>query len=134
MTYPEVAEQLSVRVCWGDDCTVERIEGRSRAHQDGWCDLSGKVHWRDRRVNRWGLYRFLKLVVTSKLGLQPVRGGPYRTWAMASGAFDLGLEVGVRFSRKILAEDRTLVRSWLAAGYGQDMDDDTRRKVSRWAR
>lgn len=133
MTYDEIAEKLGVGLCKACPAEVARKPG---THYYGWAGLSGstKVHWRERQVRRQGLYRFLKLVTSVKLGTQAMRAGPERTWLEAAGAFDLALSLGVRFSREILADDRARVRSWLAGGWGQNMDDDTRRKVSRWSR
>lgn len=131
MTYPEIAAEHGLRLC---SSACDLAATLAIDHEKGWPAYNDVIHWRDRRVTRRGLYRFLKLVVVAKMGLQQMRGGPERTWLMATGSFDLALSLGIRFSREILADDRALVRSWMATGWGQNMDDETRRKVARWAR
>ncbi len=127
MRYRWAAESIGVPLCH-DNC---RLGGN---HVVGWVSINGQVHWSERRMNRWGLYRFLKLAVVSKLGLQQMKAGPEKTWLMSTGAFDLALSLGYRLKRDILAQDRADVRSWMASGWGQNMDDETRKKVSQWAR
>ena len=61
------------------------------------------MHSTHRRVVRGGLYRFLKLVVELRYGIHTE---PEHTWFTAAGAYDLGLELGVRFSGDVMELDR----------------------------
>lgn len=60
LSYPLVALELGIRLCTGEPCD-------QRDHEAGaWSwDV---VHWRDRRVTKSGLYRFLRLAA---LALNP---------------------------------------------------------------
>jgi hypothetical protein len=130
MTYEEIAQGFGFRLCPGAEvCGIHFVD-----HELGWPSYDNGIHWRPRQVRKHGLYRFLKHVVVLRMGLQPMRGGPEKLWLLSAGAYDLALSLGVRLPREILAQDRTLVRSWLATGYGPNTDDETRRKIQRWAR
>lgn len=139
MTYPEVVSRLAARgkpltVCWG--CELE--EGRAHrpargrlSHVEGWVDITGRIHFVDRRLNRPGLYRFLKFAARSMAGTSTAQQG-YRVWVESTLAYDLGLEIRIRFPREYAATERALVRSWLA-NFGERIDKETRRKMARWA-
>jgi hypothetical protein len=56
-----IADRLSVTLCAGID-PRSGAYCRQGDHEAGWAE-PGVVHWRDRRVSRAGLHRFLRLVV-----------------------------------------------------------------------
>lgn len=63
MTFPDVAAQLGVTICGPNDlCRQSQID-----HDRGEYSLTlGMVHWRERRMTKAGLYRFLRLVALAK--------------------------------------------------------------------
>lgn len=103
MTYAELAERYNVNLCQGECGWGSSIHTRGMVWDKA-------LHWRDRRVQRNGLYKFLKLVA------QYHREGAGKEEAAAvhavnSFAYRTALhDLGIRFPRAYSAEDRARVR------------------------
>jgi len=122
VTYEGLAARFRVRLCPGGD-TFNHEQGQYDQYR-------GIIHWRPRRVTKPGLRRFLKLVMTSMLGLAFFKE-PEKTYWAAAGAEDLARQLHVRFPRHYADLDRARVREALP---GANLDKETRRMIERWAR
>jgi len=135
VTYAELAERYGVPLCQGE-CAV-------KGHEKGFVARGG-VHWRERRVTRLGLYRFLLLVAevefarVSTLLIRPGMGAwmrvqyPYalHMWAQKTAVNDLR----VRFPRSFSSTRRALVRARMRdyAARGLPKPPEWER-IHRWA-
>lgn len=130
-TYDSVASALGARLC-GPQCW--KGDGRQYTlvqHTRGFVDTWGVVHWRRRGMVHRGLHAFLKLVARARLGTEETTE-VWRIWVEATEAYELGIQLGVRFPREYSADDRARVRALLAKGPA--LDEETRERITRWAR
>jgi hypothetical protein len=124
LTYVGLAERFGVEICTGW-CG----EG---GHNDGW--WGGKrIHFRERRVTRGGLRKFLMLVHDATVWSQRAAGNQIdrkarwihsrNVWAYQT-AFH---ELGIRLPRSLSSDDRARVRHLTYADAGSQT-------LRRWAR
>jgi hypothetical protein len=119
VTYDEAARRFSVKVC--SDCP-NGDHGRGYAQP-----RLNTIHWRTRRVNKFGLRRFLLLVAQLRLinfdtlsGWERIRAS--NTWVAQTGAKTLR----VRFRRELADADRAEAR-WLMNRAGAEPSPEMRR-------
>jgi hypothetical protein len=125
--YAEVAERLGVPLC-NRDCVMRSLN----AHQVGFADYT-KVHWKDRIVTRRGLWNFLKLVAEYQWGSFDLRE-IQRIWLRNTVAYELGLDLGIRFPHEFADVERARTRAILASHRLGALDEETHRRIKRWAR
>ena len=139
MTYAEIAERLGIeQVCLRADC------GLSANAVRGCVDGFGTVHWRERRVTRRGLRRFLLLAARREREADrivndaaPVRGylnaRRYRwlhKYLDARQADRWAAELGIRFPVEFSRQERSECR-YLAWKFGANLSK--RPAVYSWA-
>jgi hypothetical protein len=133
-TYSDVASQLGIALCGTGSC---RGIGN---HEQGWTAYGMTViHWRDRRMTRPGLRRFLKLVATAQtIRMRDERF--VRLWSQNVAADHLARRLGVRFPRSLADPDRAKVRLWLAKFRNDHPDRESPeqrelvRRIQPWTR
>lgn len=108
LTYTDLAARYEVELC-DDACAMT-----TRDHLNGWFIIR-IVHWKERRVQRRSLYRFLKLVGAA-------RGVTNGSYSVARNLYLLNLfayntalhDLGIRFPARFSSEDRARARALLA--------------------
>lgn len=134
LTYEIAAEVVGAKLC-NRECILRSLH----QHTQGYVE-EGTVHWKPRVVHRRGLWNFLRLVVLSSRETNPAfTYGPeaplaQKIWYEDVGAYQLGLDLGVRFPREFADTDRAHVRELLPKVAPWLINKDTREQIKRWAR
>ena len=122
LTYTDLAERYNVNLCTGG-CIFDRS-----AHSRGMVQ-SKALHWRERRMQRRGLYRFLKLVALYHHETDPSYSEAQNVWLKNMFAYKTALnDLGIRFPRSFSLEDRARVRFLL-----KDSQYRPNRRLHDWA-
>jgi hypothetical protein len=127
--YQRTAGDLGVSLCFGIDPKTGSY-CRGRDHEVGEAEY-GLVHWRDRRVSRTGLHRFLRLVARA---LDPSVQSPdlwRQVYRENVAIVELAHQLHVRIPREASLMDRAIVK---AALINVPTDDPERGPAMRWAR
>lgn len=135
LTYAEISAKLSIPRCRG-------IKDGQRCYEDheGHLDANGVLHWRDRRVTRAGIKRFLTIASTGLMvGTLVVDGRDIKTptwwdrytrlmWVKAKLA-----ELHLQLAASAWAEDRAKLRAMIARAAIVPEYAAQRREAMRWA-
>ena len=119
-TYGDLARRFALELCVECDLPV---------HGKGWVDIPrGRIHWRERRVNRLGLRRFLMLAAEVSMYRDGYRGGSEaeRLWMLNTWAYREAMQLGMRLGRELSRRDRARVL-YLLRDRGQSA-------AKRWAK
>jgi|WetSurMetagenome_2_1015567.scaffolds.fasta_scaffold03898_3 hypothetical protein len=125
-SYSAVAEALDIPACTEDNC----YWGARSEHTKGFI-AEMRPHYRERRMTRVGLYRFLKLVAHIEDNLLSY---PYyweRRYMRSQHAVRLARKIHVTIPASVIEEDRTRMRATLARVRPGDLSNADRKVYDR---